>query len=68
MQVTIKVDKPEISDIIATFQRYDYNVKVLPWRERSMRMNFGSNYDNLMNLSENLRPLIRNKPLTFYYR
>jgi len=27
IQVTIKVDKPEISDIVATFQRYEYNVK-----------------------------------------
>ncbi|MEJ0104747.1 MAG: hypothetical protein WDO19_20295 [Bacteroidota bacterium] len=27
IQVTIKVDKPVISDIIATFQRYEYTVK-----------------------------------------
>ena len=27
MQVTIRINKPEVSDIVATFQRYDYNVK-----------------------------------------
>jgi acetoin utilization protein AcuB len=27
MQVTIRINKPEISDIVATFQRYEYNVK-----------------------------------------
>ena len=27
MQVTIKINKTEISDIVATFQRYEYNVK-----------------------------------------
>ena len=27
MQVTIKINKPGISDIVATFQRYEYNVK-----------------------------------------
>ena len=27
MQVTIRINKPDVSDIVATFQRYDYNVK-----------------------------------------
>ena len=27
MQVTIRINKPEVSDIVATFQRYDYTVK-----------------------------------------
>lgn len=48
MQVTIKINKLEISDIIATFQRYEYNVKYYfgeEFYENEMR----SNYDNLMN-------------------
>jgi len=48
MQVTIKVDKPEISDIIATFQRYDYNVKYY-LGEEVYENELRSNYDNLMN-------------------
>ena len=48
MQVTIKVDKPEISDIIATFQRYDYNVKYY-LGEEMYENELRSNYDNLMN-------------------
>jgi acetoin utilization protein AcuB len=48
MQVTIKVDKPEISDIIATFQRYEYNVKYY-LGEEIYENELRSNYDNLMN-------------------
>lgn len=48
MQVTIKVDKPEISDIIATFQRYDYNVKYY-LGEEIYENELRTNYDNLMN-------------------
>jgi CBS domain-containing protein len=47
MQVTIKVSKTEISDIVATFQRYEYNVKYyfgVELYENELR----TNYDNLM--------------------
>lgn len=47
-QVTIKVNKPEISDIVATFQRYEYNVKYY-FGEELYENELKSNYDNLMN-------------------
>jgi acetoin utilization protein AcuB len=48
MQVTIRINKPEISDIVATFQRYDYNVKYF-FGEELYANELRSNYDNLMN-------------------
>ena len=48
MQVTIRINKPEISDIIATFQRYEYNVKYF-YGEEQYANELKSNYDNLMN-------------------
>jgi len=48
MQVTIRINKPEISDIIATFQRYEYNVKY-SFGEEQYANELRSNYDNLMN-------------------
>lgn len=48
MQVTIRVNKPEVSDIIATFQRYEYNVKYF-FGEELYTNELKSNYDNLMN-------------------
>jgi acetoin utilization protein AcuB len=48
IQVTIKVDKPEISDIVATFQRYEYNVKYY-FGEELYENELRNNYDNLMN-------------------
>ncbi len=48
MQVTIRINKPEISDIIATFQRYEYNVKYF-FGEEQYANELRSNYDNLMN-------------------
>jgi predicted transcriptional regulator len=48
MQVTIRVNKPEISDIIATFQRYEYNVKYY-FGEEQYANELKTNYDNLMN-------------------
>lgn len=48
MQVTIRVNKPEISDIIASFQRYEYNVKYF-FGEEQYTNELRSNYDNLMN-------------------
>ena len=48
MEVTIRVNKPEISDIVATFQRYDYNVKYFFGEELYVN-ELRNNYDNLMN-------------------
>jgi acetoin utilization protein AcuB len=48
MQVTIKINKMEVSDIVATFQRYDYNVKHY-FGEELYENELRSNYDNLMN-------------------
>jgi CBS domain-containing protein len=45
--VTIKVNKPDISDIVATFQRYDYNVKYY-FGEESYENELHNNYKNLM--------------------
>jgi acetoin utilization protein AcuB len=48
MQVTIKINKTEISDIVATFQRYEYNIKYY-FGEELYENELRSNYDNLMN-------------------
>ncbi len=48
MQVTIRVNKPEISDIVATFQRYEYHVKYY-FGEELYNNELRSNYENLMN-------------------
>lgn len=48
MQVTLKINKTEVSDIIATFQRYEYNVKYY-FGEELYENELRSNYDNLMN-------------------
>jgi acetoin utilization protein AcuB len=48
MQVTIRINKPEISDIVATFQRYEYNVKY-SFGEEQYANELRNNYDNLMN-------------------
>lgn len=46
--VTLKINKFEISDIIATFQRYDYTVKYYFGEELYVN-ELKSNYDHLMN-------------------
>ncbi len=46
--VTIRVSKLEISDIIATFQRYEYTVKYY-FGEELYENELRTNYDNLMN-------------------
>jgi acetoin utilization protein AcuB len=46
--VTIKINKFEISDIIATFQRYDYQVKYY-FGEELYENELKDNYDHLMN-------------------
>lgn len=48
MQITIRVNKAEVSDIVATFQRYEYNVKYY-FGEEVYVNELRSNYDNLMN-------------------
>ena len=48
MQVTLRINKPEVSDIVATFQRYEYNVKYY-FGEEIYENELRSNYDNLMN-------------------
>lgn len=48
MQVTIRINKAEVSDIVATFQRYEYNVKYYFGEELYVN-ELRSNYDNLMN-------------------
>jgi CBS domain-containing protein len=46
--VTLKVNKFEISDIIATFQRYEYQIKYY-FGEELYENELRSNYDHLMN-------------------
>lgn len=48
MQVTIRINKPEISDVVATFQRYEYNVRYYLGEELYTN-ELRDNYDNLMN-------------------
>lgn len=48
MQVTIRVSKMEVSDLISTFQRYEYNVKYY-FGEELYENELRTNYDNLMN-------------------
>ena len=46
--IVIKVNKLEVSDIVATFQRYDYYIKYY-FGEELYKNELKSNYDNLMN-------------------
>jgi len=46
--VTIKINKFEISDIVATFQRYDYQVRYY-FGEELYENELRDNYDHLMN-------------------
>jgi signal-transduction protein with cAMP-binding, CBS, and nucleotidyltransferase domain len=47
MDVTLRVNKLEISDILSTFQRYEYNVKYY-FGEEVYENELRSNFDNLM--------------------
>jgi predicted transcriptional regulator len=47
LQVTIRVNKVEISDIISTLQRYEYSIKYY-FGEELYENELRSNYDNLM--------------------
>ncbi len=48
MEVTIKINKLEISDLVASFQRHEYNVKYYFGEELYVN-ELKTNYDNLMN-------------------
>ncbi|HEV7332121.1 MAG TPA: CBS domain-containing protein [Flavisolibacter sp.] len=48
IQVTIRVNKVEVSDLVSTFQRYEYNVKYY-FGEELYQNELRTNYDNLMN-------------------
>lgn len=48
MRVTIRINKPDISDIVAAFQRYEYDVKY-HFGEELYVNELRTNYDNLMN-------------------
>jgi predicted transcriptional regulator len=48
MRVTIRNNKPDVSDIVAAFQRYEYDVKYY-FGEELYANELRSNYDNLMN-------------------
>ena len=46
-RITIRINKPEISDIVATFQRYDYTILFYAGEELYAN-ELKSNYDHLM--------------------
>lgn len=48
MRVTIRINKPDVSDVVAAFQRYEYNVKY-HFGEELYANELRTNYDNLMN-------------------
>jgi len=48
MEVTIKINKTEVSDIVASFQRHEYNVKYY-FGDEFFENELRTNYDNLMN-------------------
>jgi CBS domain-containing protein len=48
VQVTIRVNKIQVSDLVSTFQRYEYNVKHY-FGEELYENELKTNYDNLMN-------------------
>ena len=47
LQVTVRINKLEVSDIISTFQRYEYNIKYY-FGEEMYENELRTNYDNLM--------------------
>ena len=46
--LSLKLNKPDVSDIVATFQRYDYNVTYYQGEEE-YENELRTNYDNLIN-------------------
>jgi signal-transduction protein with cAMP-binding, CBS, and nucleotidyltransferase domain len=47
MQITIRINKLEVSDLVSSFQRYEYNVKYY-FGEELYENELRNNYDNLM--------------------
>jgi hypothetical protein len=47
VQITLRINKPEISDLVATFQRYDYKVCFYAGEEQYANQ-LRSHYDHLM--------------------
>ena len=47
-RITIRVNRMEVSDLLSTFQRYEYNVKYY-FGEEIYENELKTNYDNLMN-------------------
>jgi acetoin utilization protein AcuB len=47
MQITLRINKPEIADLVATFQRYDYKVCFYAGEEQYTNQ-LRSHYDHLM--------------------
>jgi hypothetical protein len=47
IQITIRLNKYEVSDVIATFQRYDYTVRFYVGEEQYAN-ELKSNYDHLI--------------------
>jgi len=48
MQVTIRINKPDVADIVASLQRHEYNVKYY-FGEELYENELRSNYEHLMN-------------------
>jgi len=48
MRITIRINKPDVSDVVAAFQRYEYDVKYFFGEELYVN-ELRNNYDNLMN-------------------
>jgi predicted transcriptional regulator len=48
LKVTIKINKAEVADVVASLQRHEYNVKYY-FGEELYENELRSNYDNLMN-------------------
>ena len=48
MRITIRINKTDVSDIVAAFQRYEYDVKYY-FGEELYANELRNNYDNLMN-------------------
>jgi acetoin utilization protein AcuB len=48
MRVTIRINKPDVADVVAAFQRYEYDVKYY-FGEEGYANELRNNYDNLMN-------------------
>jgi len=48
MEVILKINRSEVSSIISTFERYDYNVKASFMSDQEMDSFYASRYDEFM--------------------